>query len=138
MPTEESAAPATKKEASSGVYTVDVNGKSYVAEVNSAGDVNVSINGRTYTTKVSEGGEVSTTAPVADSSGVEIPAPLAGNIFKVLVHPGDVVEEGQVVMILEAMKMETAVSATKDGVVASIGVKPGDKVVVGDTLLSLA
>ncbi|MEJ2042203.1 MAG: sodium-extruding oxaloacetate decarboxylase subunit alpha [Reinekea sp.] len=136
VPTEESAAPAAKKEVGSGVYTVDVNGKSYVAEVNGAGDVNVSINGKTYTTKVSEGGEVSA-APIEDSSGVEIPAPLAGNIFKVLVAPGDVVEEGQVVMILEAMKMETEVSAFQAGTVSSVSVKEGDSVSVGDTLLTL-
>ena len=133
-PTE--AAVATGKVEESGVYTVAVNGKSYVAEVNSAGDISVNVNGRSYTTKVTEGGEVSA-APVAQSSGAEIPAPLAGNIFKVLVAPGQTVEEGQVVMILEAMKMETEVSAPQAGTVSSVTVQEGDSVAVGDTLLTL-
>lgn len=123
----------------SGVYTVDVNGKSYVAAVDAKGSVSVTINGKTYATSISEGGDVtasSAAAPVS-SSGFEIPAPLAGNIFKILVKPGDVIEEGQVVMILEAMKMETEVSAVKAGTVSSVTVKEGDSVAVGDTLLTL-
>nr|HPQ97764.1 biotin/lipoyl-binding protein [Thiolinea sp.] len=65
------------------------------------------------------------------------PAPLAGNIFKVLVGPGDEVSEGEPMIILEAMKMETAISAPRDGVVASVRVKEGDAVAVGNTLLTL-
>ena len=64
-------------------------------------------------------------------------APLAGNIFKVLVSPGDTVEEGDVVIILEAMKMETEVQAFKAGTVGSVDVKVGDAVSVGDTLLTI-
>lgn len=132
---EASAAPAS----GNGVYTVDVNGKSYVASVDAKGSVSVTINGKTYATSISEGGDVTaTSAPAAAaSSGFEIPAPLAGNIFKILVKPGDVIEEGQVVMILEAMKMETEVSAVKGGTVSSVTVKEGDSVAVGDTLLTL-
>ncbi|TCS40748.1 sodium-extruding oxaloacetate decarboxylase subunit alpha [Reinekea marinisedimentorum] len=133
-PTGEEVKPAAKS--GSGVYTVDLNGKSYVAEVNESGDVTVTINGKSYVTSVSEGGEVSA-APVASASGAEISAPLAGNIFKVLVAPGDVVEEGQVVVILEAMKMETEVRATQSGTVSSVAVKEGDSVAVGDCLFTL-
>ncbi|WP_196157256.1 sodium-extruding oxaloacetate decarboxylase subunit alpha [Reinekea sp. G2M2-21] len=136
VPTAQAAGASQGK--SSGVYTVDVNGKSYVAAVDAKGAVSVSINGKTYNPKISEGGDVSTQSSAsADSTGFEIPAPLAGNIFKVLVHPGDVIEEGQVVMILEAMKMETEVSASRAGTVSSISVKEGDSVSVGDTLLTL-
>jgi oxaloacetate decarboxylase alpha subunit len=122
-----------------GVYTVEVNGKSYVASVDGSGELAVTVNGKTYATKVTEGGEVSSTASAASASstGFEIPAPLAGNIFKVLVKPGDVVEEGQVVMILEAMKMETEVSASQGGTVSGVAVKEGDSVSVGDPLLTL-
>jgi len=136
VPTAQTAGASQGK--SSGVYTVDVNGKSYVAAVDAKGAVSVSINGKTYNTKISEGGDVSAQSNVStDSTGFEIPAPLAGNIFKVLVHPGDVIEEGQVVMILEAMKMETEVSASRAGTVSSVSVKEGDSVSVGDTLLTL-
>ena len=127
--------PSVSKEA--GTYTVDLNGKSYVAQVDAKGSVSVSINGKTYQTSVSEGGTVTSGAQSAASSGYEIPAPLAGNIFKVMVEPGDVIEEGQVVMILEAMKMETEVSASQGGTVSSVEVKEGDTVSVGDTLLVL-
>ncbi|MDX1472666.1 MAG: biotin/lipoyl-containing protein, partial [Reinekea sp.] len=136
VPTAQTAGASQGK--SSGVYTVDVNGKTYVAAVDAKGAVSVSINGKTYNTKISEGGDVSAQSNAStDSSGFEIPAPLAGNIFKVLVHPGDVIEEGQVVMILEAMKMETEVSASRAGTVSSVSVKEGDSVSVGDTLLTL-
>ena len=58
-------------------------------------------------------------------------------MFKVLVSPGQVVQEGETVIILEAMKMETEVSAPASGTVASISVAEGDAVQVGDTLLVL-
>jgi len=136
VPTEASATPA-KAGGDSGTYTVEVNGKSYVAEVDASGDVSVSINGKAYKTRISEGGEVSASAAAPSASGLDIPAPLAGNIFKVLVQPGDSVEEGEVVMILEAMKMETEVSAPQAGTVTAVSVKAGDSVSVGDTLLTL-
>ena len=66
-----------------------------------------------------------------------MPAPLAGNIFKVNVKPGDAVAAGDVIIILEAMKMETEVRAPNAGTVGSVAVAEGDKVAVGDTLLTL-
>ena len=66
-----------------------------------------------------------------------ISAPLAGAIFKVKVAQGQRVQSGDVVIILEAMKMETEVRAPFDGTVARIHVKAGDAVQVGDPLLSL-
>jgi oxaloacetate decarboxylase alpha subunit len=65
-------------------------------------------------------------------------APLAGNIFKVLVQAGDQVEEGELIMILEAMKMETEIRAFKSGTIGSVSVKVGDAVAVGDSLLTIA
>lgn len=137
VPTAAAASPAKAGKAEAATYTVAVNGKSYVAQVDAAGGVSVSINGKTYKTDISEGGEVSSAPAAPAESGTEVPAPLAGNIFKILVQPGDTVEEGQVVMILEAMKMETEVSAPQAGTVGAIQVKEGDSVSVGDTLLTL-
>lgn len=137
VPTAAAASPAKAGKAEAATYTVAINGKSYVAEVNSTGGVSVSINGKTYKTDISEGGEVSSAPGAPAESGTEVPAPLAGNIFKILVQPGDTVEEGQVVMILEAMKMETEVSAPQAGTVGAVQVKEGDSVSVGDTLLTL-
>jgi oxaloacetate decarboxylase alpha subunit len=63
---------------------------------------------------------------------------LAGNIVKVNVSVGANVQEGDVIITLEAMKMETEVRAAHPGTVASITVKAGDAVAVGDTLMNLA
>jgi len=67
-----------------------------------------------------------------------VAAPLAGNIFKLNVVRGQRVQSGDVVLLLEAMKMETEVRAPAAGVVAEIRVKEGDSVHVGDPLLVLA
>ena len=72
-----------------------------------------------------------------DVAGERIPAPLAGNVFKVLVDPGDVVSEGQPILIVEAMKMETEVSAPRAGTITGVHVAVGDAVAVGDPLVSL-
>ncbi|MDA8622209.1 biotin/lipoyl-binding protein, partial [Psychrosphaera sp.] len=61
----------------------------------------------------------------------------AGNIFKVLVKPGQAIQEGDVVIILEAMKMETEVRAQHAGQVVSVDCKEGDAVSTGDVLLSI-
>ncbi len=113
------------------VYTVEVNGKSYVVQVNEGGDI--------------EGmkplsGVAAAPAAAASTDGTGEPqlAPLAGNIFKVLVQPGQQVQEGDLVIILEAMKMETEIRAFKAGAVAAVSVKVGDAVSVGDCLLTIA
>ena len=117
---------------SDGVYTVEVDGQQYTVKVNEGGDV----------TGLRAVGGASAPAPSAPSPGnpansVPVPAPLAGNIFQVLVKPGDQVTEGQKIMVLEAMKMETDVSSTSAGVVSEVAVKEGDAVAVGQTLLSV-
>ena len=114
----------------------------------------VAVNGKDYVVAVSEGGEISqiqpqggaAAAPAASASapapatgeGEPVAAPLGGNIFKVLVSPGDVVEDGEVLIILEAMKMETEIRAPKAGTVGEIFVKVGDSVAVGDEMLTIA
>jgi oxaloacetate decarboxylase alpha subunit len=110
-------------------YTVTVNGKDFVVQVSEGGDI----------TGIKPIGDASTLAPSAPAAGDGEPqlAPLAGNIFKVLVEAGDHVEEGDVVIILEAMKMETEVQAFKSGTIGSLNVKVGDAVSVGDTLLTI-
>ncbi len=113
-------------------YTVAVNGKSYVVQVNEGGD----ISGIKPVAGAGAGAAPSAAAaPVGD--GEPQSAPLAGNIFKVLVQPGAAVEEGQLVIILEAMKMETEIRAFKAGTVGAVNVKVGDAVAVGDSLLTI-
>ena len=111
-------------------YTVDVNGKTFVVQVNEGGDIE----------GLKAVGEATACAPepVAEGAGDPQGAPLAGNIFKVLVKPGQAVEEGDVVIILEAMKMETEIRAFRRGVIGAVNVKVGDAVSVGDSLLTIA
>lgn len=103
----------------------------------------VSVDGKVYDVVVAPGGSIENiqqtkAAPTASSAGGEsLKAPLAGNIFKVLVNEGDEVEEGEVVVIMEAMKMETEIRATKAGEISAVHTKEGDSVAVGDILLSL-
>ena len=113
------------------VYTVEVNGKSFVVEVNDGGDV----------TGLKPLGETGGSAPqlAAPTGTAEAQkAPLAGNIFNVLVKPGQHVEKDQLVVILEAMKMETEIRAFKAGTVVEVNVKVGDAVAVGNSLLTIA
>ncbi len=128
--------PATAAPAPAGaaeVYTVKVNGSSYVVEVSEGGDI-----GAVSGTAPQDTAPQAAAAPAAASAGVAVKAPLGGNIFKINVAPGDEVEQGDVVVILEAMKMETEVRAAQAGTVASVAVNVGDAIRVGDTLLTLA
>lgn len=107
----------------------------------------VSVDGKVYDVIVGPTGTVSSVTPSTDSiikqtasvaAEETLNAPLAGNIFKVLVSEGDQVEAGDVVIIMEAMKMETEIRAVTGGEIVSINAKEGDSVAVGDVLLSLA
>ena len=117
-----------------GVYTVTHNGQDYVVEVKAGGDISsIQVAGQAVA-------EPQAAAPLAApvSNAEDVPAPLAGNIWKVLVSLNQQVNEGDTLVILEAMKMETEIKAGHSGVVANINVKEGDSVAVGQVLLSLA
>lgn len=124
------AAPAAKAPGEPEVYTVTVSGQSYVVQVSEGGDIN---------SVTPAAAPAAPSTPAAPSGGGEpVTAPLAGNIFKVNVKAGDQVQEGDVIIVLEAMKMETEVRAAKSGTVGQVAVNPGDAVAVGDTLLTIA
>ncbi len=113
------------------VYTVKVDGQPYVVEVSEGGAVE-----SVAQAPAAAPASAPAAAPAADS-GDPLPAPLAGNIVRVAVAAGDAVSAGDVVLTLEAMKMETEVRAPRDGTVVSVAVAAGDAVHVGDTLLVL-
>ena len=73
----------------------------------------------------------------APTGGIQITSPMPGSIFKLNVKPGDSVKKGDVVVILEAMKMENEIFAADDAVVASVEVKEGAAVNTGDVLVVL-
>ncbi|MCG8671709.1 MAG: sodium-extruding oxaloacetate decarboxylase subunit alpha [Pseudomonadales bacterium] len=139
VPTLEDAKPAAaaspKTSGASEVYTVTVSGQSYVVQVAEGGDI-TSV--APTTTQPLNPAPAASQASAPAAGGEPVAAPLAGNIFKVNVKPGQAVQEGDVIVILEAMKMETEVRAAKAGSVAQVMVQPGDSVAVGDTLLTIA
>jgi oxaloacetate decarboxylase alpha subunit len=111
------------------VYTVKVEGKSYIVTVADGGDISA----------IGEiGVHNAESGAVPDSPGEPVTAPLAGNVVKVLVEPGQIVSEGESVIILEAMKMETSISAPNSGKIVAVKVQSGDSCAVGDTLVTIA
>ena len=110
-------------------YSVKVDGQVYEVEVGPKGQLE---------SVVAQPSDNADHAPSADPALDPILAPLAGNIFKVNVAVGDQVNEGDVLIVLEAMKMETEVRAASGGTVLSLSVKEGDSVSVGVPLLTIA
>ena len=121
------AAPSTS---GSAVYTVELEGKSFVVKVSEGGDIS-----HVATTTPQAAPQV---APAPATGGTPVTAPMAGNIWKVVATEGQTVAAGDVLFILEAMKMETEVKAAQAGTIRGICVKAGDAVAVGDTVMTLA
>ena len=114
----------------SAVYTVELEGKAFVVKVSEGGDIS-----HVATTAPQAAPQV---APAPATGGTPVTAPMAGNIWKVVATEGQTVAAGDVLFILEAMKMETEVKAAQAGTVRGICVKAGDAVAVGDTVMTLA
>lgn len=132
IPTGEQTSSAKTNESAEKIYTVEVDGQS-------------------YTVTVTDGGDVSGIAPIGDSQALEsvtndipisggdqVNAPLAGNVISIPISVGQHVKVGDTVLVLEAMKMETNITASKDGQITIINVREGDSISVGDSLLSIA
>jgi oxaloacetate decarboxylase alpha subunit len=107
-------------------YSVRVDGKAYEVEVAPSGELN------SIKAVVSE--NIPGSASVTGSATLN--APLAGNIWKVTTKIGATVKRGDVVIIMEAMKMETEVRSVADGTIANIHIAAGDAVTTGDVLIS--
>jgi len=133
-----------KKPAGRKGVTVTINGRSYGVKI----DGNVAnVNGQSYNIDIKDGIDASATspapsakAPTASFGGEEgktVSAPMPGLVLRISVALGNRVKEGDEVVVLEAMKMETPVSATIDGTIGAILVKQGDQVKAGDSLLRI-
>ncbi len=125
------------KEKNEGVYTVSFKGQSYTVSVSTGGDIE-SINTASGIQDVAPNKETATANSNLSSNTEEICAPLSGTVWKILVSPNQSVNEGDTLLILEAMKMETEIKSTHSGSVFSVNVKEGDSVSVGQALLTLA
>ena len=134
VPQAPSATPASVKE--DGVYTVSFKGNSYVVEVSAGGDITSMQSASAQSASGVPAAAAPAAAPVGDAEDVN--APLSGTIWKVLVSPNQQINEGDTLVVLEAMKMETEIKAARSGTVVNVSVKEGDSVTVGQALLSLA
>lgn len=132
-PTLESAKPTPATVVTKGgieTYSVKVDGQIYTVEVGPQGQLS--------SISASQSQAAQSPSVPASNNAEAVPSPLAGNIFKVNVQAGSEVLEGDVLVILEAMKMETEIRAARGGIVQDLHVKEGDAVTVGAPLLSLA
>lgn len=116
-------------------YDVNVDGKVYRVEVAPSGTLTSVTPASGSQTQAQP--QTNNAAPSASTASQSIDAPLAGNVFKILVRNGDSVSEGDVVMILEAMKMETEIRCAYTGTVTDITVGEGDAVTSGQPLILL-
>ncbi len=122
---EENRQKGTKK--MSGSYTVVVNGKKYSVDVVEGKDANIKIEPKKEEV-------ISKPQPIDTTHGEEVFATLPGSVFKIVANVGDTVKKDDVVLILEAMKMEIEVVAPSDGIISSINVSQGDPVENGQLL----
>lgn len=116
-------------------YDVCISGECFSVEVGPDGSLKASERAEPAAQKPATEPAPAKTAPAGDTRPVS--APLSGNLWKYQVQPGDTVKKGDVVVILEAMKMETEVRSELAGTVAELKAREGDSVISGDVLLTL-
>ncbi len=109
----------------------------------------IKLNGKVFEVEIEEiTGEAAVTAadtqkaqpvksPSSTSGGETVEAPMPGNILAVAVKAGDIVKKGQVLVVLEAMKMENEIVSTVDGKVSAVSVSKGQTVNAGDVLVQI-
>ena len=110
-------------------------------------DYSITVDGHTYQVQVSSGGTISATPvsetafaslpPAMTATAIEIPAPTPGNIVRVEVAVGDKITKDHLLLVMEAMKMESEVKSPQSGIVQTIHVQAGDTVQTGDVMLTL-
>ena len=123
-----------KAAADTGAVKVTVNGKAY--EVIFDGDNAATVNGKRYDISTAASDAKAPAAAASNGNGATVKAPVPGAVLRFSVKDGDRVAEGQEILVLEAMKMETPVAAPAAGVI-HFEVKQGDQVQTGHTLAEI-
>lgn len=123
-------APSTAS-SDSNEYTVTINGKKYTIALDGN---KAKVNGKDYDFSVKEGIEAKGTS---SGEGTPVKAALPGNVLKVLVSEGDTIEEGDVIAVIEAMKMETEIKSPASGTIQSVEIEVGNKVQTGQVLVTI-
>ena len=122
-------------------YTITVNGTAYEVTVEENGNAAAPVAAAPAPVAVSAPAAApapaAPAAPAGGAGSIKVSSPMPGKILAVKANVGDSVKKGQVILILEAMKMENEVVAPEDGTIASIDVTVGAMVESGDTLATL-
>lgn len=136
-------------------FNFKLNGKDFKAQVDEKGEgqLTITVNGKAYSVEVPEqahaaaphvvrptaavGGAAPVARPAASSVSENIVAPLPGTITSVAVKEGQKVKRGDVVVVMEAMKMANDIVANQDGVVTRVVAQPGQNVNQGDVLVEI-
>lgn len=145
----EPAPEAGSQQTGSEKQTADQKSSQQSTQTKSTEHYDVEVDGKRFQVTVGPSGKLDSVQPNNDSpdkqtdtpatdGGETIAAPLAGNIFKVSVKEGDSVQAGDVLLVMEAMKMETDIKADNEGTVKSLHVREGDAVTVGDDLVTVS
>ncbi len=122
---------ASAADGKGGGVTVTINGKAYGVEIK--GDKAI-VNGKEVSFTVKDGVENAAPATGVSGAGAEVPSPVPGTVLRVTAAVGSAVNEGDELLVLDVMKMETPVTAPCAGTVKSINVAPPQKVSTGDVL----
>jgi biotin carboxyl carrier protein len=118
-------------------YIIKVNGNPYEVEVQEVGGIKPNAAAARAVTKTTAPHAVKASQPKTSSTG-DVAAPMPGTVLKVKVALGDTVKKGQVLLILEAMKMENEIVSPADGKVALLNVEAGKSVSAGEVMVSIA
>ncbi len=123
------------------IYNIKVNGKTYEVKVMGITEVEPvevkTVKGAVSAPAAAPVKEEKTAAPAATGNGTPVPSPMQGTILDVKVKAGDSVKAGQILCILEAMKLENEIKAPSDGTIVSVNVTKGQQVNSKDTLVVL-
>lgn len=128
------------------IYIVRINNKEYEVEVERGKAnlvkttefaVSVPQSAAPAAPQVAPVKEQAASAPVVQNGANAIAAPMPGTVLEIKATPGQRVKKGEVLLILEAMKMENEINAPADGVIAQVFVTKGASVVTGDALISM-
>ena len=120
-------------------YTITVNGKSYEVSVEERGGASAPVTAAAAAPVTPVAKPAAPAAPAASGSEgrVKVVAPMSGKILGIKVSLNQAVKKGEVVAVLEAMKMENDIVALEDGTIASINVNVGDSVETNQTLVTI-
>ena len=118
-------------------FNITVNGKAYDVAVEEITDGSAPVQAAAPAPATPAAAPAPAAAAPAVGEGTKVTAPMPGNILDVKVSTGDTVTKGQVLMVLEAMKMENDIVAPCDGKVTSVIAKKGDTVNASDALATI-